>query len=173
VLDDPQAEKSAFSADPIPTGSPFSSAVIGSAAAKAAEILFHPSTTGLPAQAADSRPLQIHELAESPATADGQPQTSSANSSTVPIVPPPQEAHLPLAGFLPLDLTVLQQGVDAFFTQLGNLGRDWPDARLSVEVATWLAVASALVLEGARLRRRTCEEEVPPGLAGFSPWENG
>lgn len=80
----------------------------------------------------------------------GPPAPSAATLGAIP----PEQAAVPIAGLLPVDVAALARNADKFFARLTKLGTDWVDPRLAFEVAMWSAALAAGVYEVARLRSR-------------------
>ncbi|HEY7331296.1 MAG TPA: LEPR-XLL domain-containing protein [Gemmataceae bacterium] len=66
--------------------------------------------------------------------------------------PPPSSVIRPLAELLPIDVEAIQQGVDAFFQELGDLSEEWREGRVFEELAPWLLAASLAGYGWIRLR---------------------
>jgi len=82
------------------------------------------------------------------------PQAPHAPKVVEPAEPPAASVVGPLAELLPIDVEVIQQGVDAFFQQLGDLSEEWREGRVLDELAPWLLAASLAGYGWIRLRDR-------------------
>jgi hypothetical protein len=91
-----------------------------------------------------------------------RPSVSERREAVVEVAPEP---GVPLAGLLPLDLKLLQQNVDAFFTQLSQLAEDNPPAGLCLKMIPWLGITVMAAWEIALLARKKKAEELNPECA--------
>jgi hypothetical protein len=90
---------------------------------------------------------------------------STASARTEALVDVNPEPGVPLAGLLPVDLKLLQQSVDAFFTHLSQLAEDHPPVQLCLKMAPWLGITVVAAWEFALLTQRKKAEELNPECA--------
>jgi hypothetical protein len=80
------------------------------------------------------------------------PPTPPSPQVAEPAEPRPLSARGPLAELLPIDAEAIQQGVDAFFKELGDLAEEWREGRVLEALAPWLLAASLAGYGWIRLR---------------------
>jgi hypothetical protein len=95
------------------------------------------------AGATDSKPapLGAEEVADDVRPVEGPSELASASDTQVP-ASAPEEGSL-LAGFVPLDLSALEHGVDRFFAELEAQSQDWGGLHVAMGWAPWLTAGAA------------------------------